>query len=171
MDLSKITSKVNSKISLTKEIEISGIKFVVGVPSFDQQSILDSLSSAMENAPEDGQAEEYARRALAYSLVSVDGELLGSDTKDLLEEVRKWPPTLISSLVAAAFNLRLEVAAKVTNETKFEWFDIEKFSLQMTEKKAKELADRDAAAKAAEENISVGAGPEHKNESSSFQQN
>lgn len=156
MNLSSLTKKLNSKLALTKEVVVSGIKFVVTVPSFEQQAILDALSSEVDKEnPTEGAAEEFARRTLAYSLVSVDGEDLAGDTTTLVEEIRKWPPALVSSVTAAALNLRLEVAAKITDETVFEWFDVEKFSMHMAEKKAKELAAKDTASNAQAETAQI----------------
>ena len=147
MDLSKITAKINSKLRPKKTLEVMGVVFELTVPTFEQQAILDDLTSAVEKSaskgsikegaePEDmdessvdsASAEELARRAVAYALHSVDGEVL--DPESLVEEVRAWPGVLIAALSSAAMNYRYEVAARMAESAKFEWFDIKEFSLK-----------------------------------------
>ena len=147
MDLSKITAKINSKLRPKKTLEVMGVVFELTVPTFEQQAILDDLTSAVEKSaskgsikegaePEDmdessvdsASAEELARRAVAYALHSVDGEAL--DPESLVEEVRAWPGVLIAALSSAAMNYRYEVAARMAESAKFEWFNIKEFSLK-----------------------------------------
>lgn len=137
MDLSKITAKINSKLALTKAIDVQGVAFVIKVPNFEHQAILDEITNTMDVAPETGQGEELARRVVAYALLSVDGEPVGGDTIAVTEEVRKWPAYLVNTLGAAAINFRLEMAAKAALETTFEWFDIKEFKLKKDEVAAK----------------------------------
>ena len=147
MDMSKITAKINAKLRPSKTLEVGGVVFELTVPTFEQQSILDELTAAIGKsaskgaisdgaAPEDidegsvdsATAEELARRAVAYSLRSVDGEEV--DVTSLVEEIRSWPGVLVAALSSAALNYRYEVAARMADSAKYEWFDIKAFSLK-----------------------------------------
>ena len=147
MDLSKITAKINEKLRPSKTMEVLGVSFELTVPTFEQQAVLDELTSSIGRSasngavadgaePEDMEedkvdsatAEELARRAAAYALKSVDGEQL--DPEVLVEELRSWPGVLVAALSSAALNYRYEAAARMAEGAKFEWFNINEFSLK-----------------------------------------
>lgn len=170
MDMSKITANINAKLRPSKTLEVGGVVFELTVPTFEQQSVLDELTSSVEKSaskgavkdgasPEDldegsvdsATAEELARRAVAYSLKSVDGEIV--DPNELVEELRNWPGVLIAALSSAALNYRYEVAARMADSAKYEWFDIKGFSLSTAASAVhkaveEERAREEAAAKA-----------------------
>ena len=159
MDLSKITEKINAKVSLTKKVDINGINFVIKVPTFEHQSIIDELIGKIDSAPEAGQGDELARRVVAYSLVSVDEESIGTDLTALMDALRTWPAFMVNTLGAAAINYRLEMAAKAAMSTTFEWFDLNDFKLKKDEgeaaAEAKKFIEEKVATKAAEEAASA----------------
>ena len=171
MDLSKITAKINSKLALTKAIDVQGVAFVLKVPNFEHQAIIDELTNTMDESPESGQGEDLARRVVAYALESVDGDSVGTDTVAITEEVRKWPAYLVNTLGAAAINFRLEMAAKAALETTFEWFDIKDFQLKKDEVAAKSEAKAHIQEKAlakAREDAAAAESVEGSEEQSSF---
>lgn len=137
MDLSQITKNIQNTLNPVKELNIGGMVFSIKVPTFEHQAILDFLAEEASKENHDSALdEEYIRKTIAYSLVAVNGEDLTAPIDDLLEELRKWPQSLVNMLSAAVTNYRMEVAAKMSADMDYAWFNIKDFALQQEAKEA-----------------------------------
>jgi len=165
MGLSDVFQAIQKKVTFSKEVEISGVKFVLGLLTFEQEMKTEAVPQ--ENMDPLVYYNETRRYTLSHAIKSVDGEVVPDivevKTGDKIEKVQgviylrgfisTLPVKMVEQLFDAYIDIKDEFEGMLDKELKYTWF-------KTPEQRDAERKDRSSGDKEPEE------GPETSEDSS-----
>jgi len=163
MSLDEILGGIKKQLIFTKEAEVAGIKFILGVLSLEEEQ----KASSLPNEDDDGMAyyNEMRKHILSYAIRQVNGEEIPSVvetaegdakvTKEksiyLREFLSSLPGHITDQLFDIYIDLREESESDVEKDVKYNWFKTpeqrEKEREEQEKKRAEEEAQEESKAK------------------------
>ena len=161
MDITSIINNAFSTASLSKDVEVNGVKFKFVASSIkDETAIAELFSKAQANPTE---SMTYFTDMRARSLAAVIRSVGGQDLNEVIElpdgskiervlylskEIGKWPASLVNTLFTIVTDFNKSVKESVRDAVKYEWYgenllEKEKKEAELAAKEEAELADKE----------------------------
>lgn len=161
MGLADVFQAIQKKLSFSKVVEISGIKFELGLLTFEQESKSESFPQG--DADPLAYYNETRRYTLSYAIRSIDGEIVPAvvETKngDKTEKIQgslyvknilsALPVKIVEQLFDAYIDIKDEFEDVLDKELKYNWFktpeqrDAERKSKSAESKEPEESAEKE----------------------------
>ena len=143
MVFDSLFKKVQNTLSISKDVEILGIKFKFGLLTFDESQRVTADKSSKEQENEQITGDDFLliykdamKKTLSYSIKAIDDQELPaivevvegdkSVTKEralyLRELLDSLAPTFVEKLFDVYLDFKEEVDERVSKETKYDWF-------------------------------------------------
>jgi len=164
MGLTDVFQSIQKSLSFTKAVEISGIKFDLGLLSFEEDTKTDILPQ--ENIEPLVYYNEMRIQTLSYAIKSINGEPVPAvvDIKkgDIVEKkqgslfVKEFlstlPVKIIEQLFDVYIDLKEESEATLEKEIKYNWFKTPEQREEESKKKKEEPSEKKKEEEAASDN-------------------
>lgn len=127
-----IANLIRSKLVFTKDLEVSGIKFGLGLLSLEEEQKSSALSTATNMEDTMTYYNEIRRGLLSFAVKALNGEVLPDvlevegGTKERAIYIRELlatlPSKIIDQLFEAYVDLREEAESKLDSTVAFQWY-------------------------------------------------